>query len=306
MITIWNQNDKNNKLYLFIVITIISLNIKFAYQNIEKNSTIFRIFHLFVTIEKLKEFLKMKIIPPKPFTIEKGKRAVLLLHGFTGNTNDVKRLGKYLSDREYTVHAPLYKGHGGDPMTLIKTNPIEWWNSVLEGYDELRRRGYEEIAVAGVSIGGIFSLKLGEERPIKAIVTMSAPALAKSVDSLQDRIVDYTIKYKKLSGTYDEQNDSPTKIAESVRMPELKYLQGMINDTSAKLTELETPVHILRGLRDDDYYCQSADLIYNSVKSRIKSVKSFINSGHILTLDQERDLVFEEVYHFFESLKWNE
>ena len=59
----------------------------------------------------------MKIIAPKPFTIESGKRAVLLLHGFTGNPNDVKRLGRYLAERNYTVHAPLYKGHGLDPLT---------------------------------------------------------------------------------------------------------------------------------------------------------------------------------------------
>lgn len=89
-------------------------------------------------------------------------------------------------------------------------------------------------------------------------------------------------------------------------MPKLSYLQGIINDTSAKLQTIQTPVHILRGLRDDEYYCESADLIYNSVKSRIKSVKSFINSGHILTLDQEKELVFEEIYHFFEGLKWKE
>ncbi len=248
----------------------------------------------------------MKIIPPKPFTIETGKRAVLLLHGFTGNTNDVKRLGRYLSERNYTVHAPLYKGHGGDPETLINTDPIEWWNSALEGYDHLRSLGYEEIAVAGVSLGGVFSLRLGEERPTKAIVAMSAPAIAKNVDSLQDRIVDYAIKYKKLAGTYDEQTDSPVNVARYVRMPSLEYLQGIINDTSSKLDTIQTPVHILRGLNDDDYYCQSADLIYNTVKSRIKSVKSFINSGHILTLDKEKELVFEEVFHFFESLKWND
>ena len=248
----------------------------------------------------------MKIIPPKPFTIEAGKRAVLLLHGFTGNTNDVKRLGKYLSDRNYTVHAPLYKGHGGDPDTLVKSSPADWWNSVIEGYDVLRERGYEEIAVAGVSLGGIFSLKLGEERPTKAIVTMSAPALAKDSQSLQNRIVDYAINYKKLSGTYDEAIDNRSKMAELVRMPSLDYLQGMINDTSNKLNVIESPVHILRGLEDDEYYCESADLIYSSVQSRIKSVKTFINSGHILTLGKERELVFEEVYRFFEGIKWKE
>ena len=177
----------------------------------------------------------MKLIAPKPFTIESGKRAVLLLHGFTGNTNDVKRLGKYLADRNYTVHAPLYKGHGGGPDLLIQSQPAEWWDSVIEGYDELRNRGYDEIAVAGVSLGGIFSLKLGEERPTKAIVTMSAPATAKSTDSLQNRIIDYAINYKKLSGTYDETVDSRNKIAELVKMPSLNYLQNMINETSEKL-----------------------------------------------------------------------
>lgn len=248
----------------------------------------------------------MKLIAPKPFTIEAGKRAVLLLHGFTGNTNDVKRLGKYLSDRNYTVHAPLYKGHGGGPDLLIQSQPAEWWDSVMEGYDDLRNRGYEEIAVAGVSLGGIFSLKLGEERPTKAIVTMSAPAMSKSTDSLQNRIVDYAINYKKLSGTYDEAVDSRTKIAELMKMPSLNYLQSMINETSEKLNIIQTPVHILRGLEDDEYYCESADLIYSSVNSRIKSVKTFINSGHILTLGKERELVFEEIYRFFEGLKWKE
>lgn len=249
--------------------------------------------------------LDMKIIPPKPFTFEAGKRAVLLLHGFTGNTNDVKRLGRYLSERNYTVHAPLYKGHGGDPETLIHTNPQEWWNSVIDGYDHLRSLGYEDIAVAGVSLGGIFSLKLGVERPIKAIVTMSAPAIAKSPDSLQSRIVDYAINYKKLSGTFNEAVDKREKVAEMVKMPSLSYLQGMINETSEKLPEIQTPVHILRGLEDDDYYCQSADLIYSSVKSRIKSVKTFVNSGHILTLGREKELVYEEVYRFFEGLNWS-
>ncbi len=246
----------------------------------------------------------MKIIAPKPFTIESGKRAVLLLHGFTGNPNDVKRLGRYLAERNYTVHAPLYKGHGLDPLTLIQSNPQEWWDSAVEGYDLLRNKGYEEIAVAGVSLGGVFSLRLGVERPTKAVVTMSAPAIAKSPSSLQSRIIDYAINYKKLSGTYDADKDTRQAIAELVQMPSLANLQALINDTSNRLNTLNSPVHVLRGLEDDYYYCESADLIYSSVKSRIKSVKTFINSGHILTLGKEKELVYEEVYRFFDSLTW--
>ena len=36
---------------------------------------------------------KMRIAQPKPFFFEAGKRAVLLLHGFTGTSADVRMLG---------------------------------------------------------------------------------------------------------------------------------------------------------------------------------------------------------------------
>lgn len=37
----------------------------------------------------------MQLKAPEPFTFESGDRAVLLLHGFTGNTADVRMLGRF-------------------------------------------------------------------------------------------------------------------------------------------------------------------------------------------------------------------
>ncbi|GAA3319729.1 hypothetical protein GCM10020331_027810 [Ectobacillus funiculus] len=48
----------------------------------------------------------MKVGAPKPFTFEAGERAVLLLHGFTGHSADVRMLGRYLEGKGYTCHAP--------------------------------------------------------------------------------------------------------------------------------------------------------------------------------------------------------
>ncbi|GBX94917.1 carboxyesterase -like protein [Staphylococcus aureus] len=42
----------------------------------------------------------MQIKLPKPFFFEEGKRAVLLLHGFTGNSSDVRQLGRFLQKRD--------------------------------------------------------------------------------------------------------------------------------------------------------------------------------------------------------------
>ncbi|WP_404830759.1 alpha/beta hydrolase, partial [Sporosarcina beigongshangi] len=52
----------------------------------------------------------MRISQPKPFFIETGKRAVLLLHGFTGTSADVRMLGRFLEKKGYTSLAPHYKG----------------------------------------------------------------------------------------------------------------------------------------------------------------------------------------------------
>ncbi len=45
----------------------------------------------------------MKIKLPKPFTFEAGPRAVLLLHGFTGHSADVRMLGRFLEKKGIPV-----------------------------------------------------------------------------------------------------------------------------------------------------------------------------------------------------------
>src|SRR5690625_3237266 len=107
----------------------------------------------------------MKIKRPTPFTFEAGKRAVLLLHGFTGHSADVRMLGCFLQKKGYTSHAPIYKGHGVEPEELIESRAEDWWQDALQGYEHLKQLGYEEIAVAGLSLGGALALKLAIERP---------------------------------------------------------------------------------------------------------------------------------------------
>ncbi|MFD3204252.1 alpha/beta hydrolase, partial [Bacillus sp. LR_5] len=88
----------------------------------------------------------MKVVTPKPFTFKGGDKAVLLLHGFTGNTADVRMLGRYLNERGYTCHAPQYEGHGVPPEELVHTGPEDWWKNVMDGYEYLKSEGYESIA----------------------------------------------------------------------------------------------------------------------------------------------------------------
>ncbi|MEI2439700.1 alpha/beta fold hydrolase, partial [Priestia megaterium] len=130
----------------------------------------------------------MKIAQPKPFTFEGGEKAVLLLHGFTGNSADVRMLGRFLEKKGYTCHAPHYKGHGVAPEELVHTGPKDWWKDVMDGYEFLKRKGHESIAAVGLSLGGVFSLKLGYTVPIKGIVPMCAPMYIKSEEVMYEGV----------------------------------------------------------------------------------------------------------------------
>lgn len=246
----------------------------------------------------------MRLVAPKPFTYKGGHRAVLLLHGFTGSTVDVRRLGRYLQENGYTCHAPLYKGHGTGPEELVQTGPNDWWQNVREGYQFLRNEGYEDIAVAGVSLGGVFSLKIGIEHPVKGIVSMSAPAQEKSIDDLYKRVQDYAKGYKKLEEKTEEQIQAEMKEFAENPMPSIKDLQQLIVETSEQLNQISSPISILYGGLDDILYQESAQIIFNIVHSKDKQLKQYGHSGHIITLGEEREKVYKDVLHFLEDLNW--
>lgn len=44
---------------------------------------------------------------------------MLLLHGFTGNSADVRQLGRYLQKQGYTSYAPQYEGHAAPPEEIL-------------------------------------------------------------------------------------------------------------------------------------------------------------------------------------------
>jgi carboxylesterase len=247
----------------------------------------------------------VKIVAPKPFTFRGGNKAVLLLHGFTGNTKDVRMLGRYLHERGYTCHAPLYRGHGQDPIELLHTRPEIWWQDVVNGYHFLKDEGFEEIAVAGVSLGGVFSLKVGAELPVKAVVSMCAPVQSKSIDGLFKRVLNYAERYKKFEGKNEEQISAEMTEIDKMSKHSLKELQQIIDDTSQKLQFISSPTFVLQGSLDDSLYTESAKIIFNHVNTDDKQLKWYEQSGHIITLDKEREKVYEDVYTFLNGLNWS-
>jgi carboxylesterase len=247
----------------------------------------------------------MKIATPKPFTFEGGDRAVLLLHGFTGNSADVRMLGRFLEKRGYTCHAPQYKGHGVPPEELVHTGPDDWWQDVINGYEFLKNKGHKEIAVAGLSLGGVFSLKLGYTVPIKGIVTMCAPMHMKSEEVMYEGILEYAREYKNREGKSDEQIDLEMNEFNQTPMKTLKALAQLIQDVHENVDMVYAPTFVVQARNDKMINTESATIIYTKIESIIKEIKWYEESGHVITLDNERGQLQEDVYAFLEKLDWH-
>ncbi|ATP41709.1 carboxylesterase [Solibacillus sp. R5-41] len=246
----------------------------------------------------------MKKAMSTPFLFEAGSRAVLLLHGFTGSSADVRILGRFLENNGYTSHAPHYKGHGVPPEELIVTSPDDWWQDVLNGYDTLKQAGYEEIAVAGLSLGGVFSLKLALQKPVKGVITMCSPMSMRTTHKMFEGVIEYAQQYKKQEGKNEQKIELEIEALKNTGMASLPQLQQLIQEVRQSIDLLYAPILVVQSRQDDVIDPHSANIIYSSVESIQKELKWFEQSGHVITLDKERNQLHDDVLAFLNSLDW--
>lgn len=229
---------------------------------------------------------------------------MLLLHGFTGNSSDVRQLGRFLQKKGYTSYAPHYEGHTAPPEEILKSSPFVWFKEALDGYDFLVEKGYDEIVVAGLSLGGCYALKLSLNRDVKGIITMCSPMYIKTEGSMFDGVLEYARNFKK----YEGKDETTINKEMDVFQPSetLKELQGQIQDVRDHVDEVMDPLLVVQAEQDQMINTDSANIIYNESESDEKDIKWYANSGHVITIDKEKELVFEDVYQFLESLDWSE
>ena len=248
----------------------------------------------------------MKIKQPEPFTFEAGPRAVLLLHGFTGHSADVRMVGRFLEKKGYTSHAPIYRGHGTSPEKLIETSPEDWWEDVLQAYDHLRDLGYKEIAVAGLSMGGALGLKLANCKPVKAVIPMCTPMFFDNEEQLTKGFLFFAKQYKQLEGKANDEVDKEVALLKERSKPLFQQIGAFIEEINKSVDMIYAPTFVVQARNDEMINPESANFIYENIATEEKQIKWYEHSGHVITLDKERDLLHEDIWKFLESLNWEQ
>jgi carboxylesterase len=236
----------------------------------------------------------------EPFLLPGGKRGVLLVHGFTGSPAQMRLLGDYLQARGYTVFGPRLCGHGTTVEEMAETGWRHWYSAVEDGYHILKAL-CDDVAVAGLSMGALLAFNLAAEYPVRKVASLSAPVF------IADRRMPLLPVYR-MFRKYVPQKRRKVDVDpiydiyyELAPLSALDSLVKLISHVDALLPGVDTPALVIQSRNEHTVRSESAEHIYGRLGSRAKELVWLEKSGHLITLDMERDQVFAQVADFFDD-----
>lgn len=240
----------------------------------------------------------MKIKAPQPIYL-KGNRdqAILLLHSFTGTVRDVKHLATTLNDQGFTCYVPNYPGHGLPLDQFTQFNINDWWNEVKDAYHFLEDEGYQHIYATGVSLGGLFTLRLAEQFDLERIAVMSAPH-KKGESGIAKRLETYGRRMNQILNFDDAESFDQLENIQKYNK-QIEVFQNAIDDIMSHLDRITIPAKVMYGEQDDKAYSHSAQFIFDHIASEDKELNSFERSGHLMTYGEGREALEQAIVEFF-------
>lgn len=236
----------------------------------------------------------------EPFLYVGGDKGVLLVHGFTGSPAEMRLLGENLHQRGYTVLGPRLPGHGTKVEDMMDIPRQQWYEAVEDGYQMLRGI-CREVYVVGLSMGGLLTLKLAAEHKPEKIVCLSTPLFIahKNLHLLPLYRVFRTMVPKRRRN-YDV---DPSYLVhyEHTPLKPLSRLLELIEEVKGLLHTIHVPTLLIHSRIEHTAKPESSQEIYDRVASRVKKLVWLEHSGHVVTLDKERQRVFEDIAGFLEE-----
>ncbi len=237
------------------------------------------------------------------FFWEGGEVGVLLCHGYTATTAEVRLLARYLHERGYTVAGPLLPGHGTSPHEMNRCRWPDWVAAVEEAYAALAAR-CERVVVGGESMGGLLALYLAARHPEVVGVLSYATAIKLAVPTpmmlslLLWPFMPWVEKPRAARTVADERWQgypvNPVRAA-----MELVRLQ---REVTALLPRITQPLLVMQGRRDGTVAPDAPDIIARGVRSEIKEVHWLERSVHCLLLDVEWEEAAALTHRFLRRL----
>lgn len=241
----------------------------------------------------------------EPFYYPGNETGCLLIHGFTGAPTEMRPLGDYLAGYGYSILGIRLAGHGTKIEDMDRVRWDDWSASVLDGW-HLLRSTTKHIFLIGLSMGGALALYHASFLPVTGVVGLSTPYQIREDPRLKFLPLLRFLIPSIDKGDSDWQDPDAVKDHFSYdRYPTKGILQlnSLLNSLRAALPKISAPALLIHSRKDLGVPPENLELLYNALGTpeELKQKVILENSGHVVTRDLDRDLVFQSVQSFIES-----
>lgn len=254
------------------------------------------------------------------------QNAILLFHGLTGSTFEMKKYAQYLHSKGFDVFAYCLPGHGEDSVN-IKNITYQDWTQFICFYFEVLKKKYKKVFVGGLCLGACLSLFLAQKYPkeVAGVISLSTTlyldgwtmpwynfmmplglnTLIRYYYTFPER-EPYGIKNIKKRRSIQKIMGKNTVAMDNYPLSCVYELLKLSKIIRKNIKDVISPILIMHSKDDDLTSVKSAKFVYNNINSIKKELFILENSYHLMLYDNDKDFVFDKSVEFLNELKQKE
>lgn len=261
------------------------------------------------------------------FHMPGGRNGVLLIHGLTGTPTEMRFVAKGLNRNGFTVYGMQLAGHCGDEADLLATGRRDWYRSVVAAAEKLRGE-VDHLFVAGLSMGALLALRLAADRPemvdglglygttfvydgwtipwigklsfmLPLVTSLGFGRHRKFHECFPYGIKDERIR-QRIAGSMLS-GDSAAAGLPGNPWPSLAEFYRLSWRVRRMLPNVRTPAIVIHAKDDDVASLKNVRAVVRGVGGPVETVL-LENSYHMITVDQERDILIDRTTRFFNAV----
>ena len=227
----------------------------------------------------------------RPFLLEGGDHAVLMIHGFSGSIAQLRPVADRLHQHGYTVRGFNLPGHASRMEDMACCTWQEWLHTAKAEFAALKER-CPNVSVVGHSMGGVLAMLLAQQMDVAAVVPIAAPTAVQSRLLPFARFASPFVK----NIWWPVRNDGEAKSPYNLGYPgfptrSAAELNVLIRMARRNLHAITCPILVVQSRRDETIVPESAETILKGVSSAKKGVMWLVDAPHLCTIGKDVDRI---------------
>ena len=233
------------------------------------------------------------------------KNGVLIIHGFSSTTYEVKELAEFLGINGYHSIAKNLPGHGTTVENCNKIQYHDWLYFVKEEIAKLVSQS-EKTYVIGCSMGAVLALYGASSFPLNGCVVggtvldFNNPFTINYIIPLLSNIIK---KRNKKSMQSEKQTDKVRFYGyDEYPLIALNEMRKLNKFVKKNLSKVKCPSLIIHSHADRMSLIKNVRIVYDSINSK-KKERKFVNKAHHNLFDDNPDqqLIFNKILSFLNN-----